>query len=238
MNIIKNHSISIVMPVYNEEGIIEKSIKDYHEEVLSQFNDWEFIIVNDCSKDDTLKILKEIQKDIPITIINNEKNLGHGPSLIKAYKAASKDYIFHTDSDYQFNPKEFWELYKHINDYDFILGYRKTRNDPTHRILLSQIVKALMFLFMYINIKDINSPFRLMKKELVKDALNIIPEDFLIPSIALSIFAKKRGHSYKEVGVTHSKRESGKSSIIRLKLLKFCVDAFNQLVKLRGKLIK
>lgn len=232
----ENKSLSIVMPVYNEEGIIEKSIRDYYNDVLSKFSKWQFIVINDCSKDSTLYQLKAIQKEIPITIIDNEKNLGHGPSLIRGYKLASNELIFHTDSDYQFNPKDFWKLYAQIETNDFVLGCRDNRQDPLHRLILSQALKFFLFLSFGVAISDVNSPFRIIKKGLLQKILSIMPDDFPVPSVAMSIYAKKKEYKFKEVTVGHLPRLTGKVSIMRFKLLAFCFKALKDLMGIRRQL--
>lgn len=236
MDKISDKKLSIVMPVYNEEGIIEKSVRDYYNDVLLRFNSWEFIIVNDSSTDNTLSILKKLQKDIPITIVDNDKNMGHGPSLIRGYNLASGDIIFHTDSDYQFLPQDFWKLYENISKNDLVIGVRNNRKDPLFRIILAKTLKFFLRIFLGQGIRDVNSPFRLMKKEFLKEYLSVIPSDFMVPSVAMVVFAKNKKYSVKEVKVSHLARKTGKVSIVRLKLFVFCFNALKQILGIKNKL--
>lgn len=231
---ISDKKLSIVMPVYNEAEIIEKTVRDYYDFVLKRFDNWEFVIINDCSKDATLDILKGLKKEINITIIENQNNLGHGPSLIRGYKKATGDIILHTDSDYQFDPKDFWKLYGFADSCDFVLGCRDVRHDPFYRIILARILKIFLFLSFRVKIKDVNSPFRTMKRDFLQKFLSILPDNFLVPSVAMSIFAKSKKYCVKEVLVTHLPRKTGKISIMRVKLLVFCYKALRQLMGLRS----
>jgi len=236
MDKISDKKLSIVMPVYNESAIIEKSVRDYHNDVLSRFNSWEFIVVNDSSSDDSLAILKKIQKDIPITIIDNEKNMGHGPSLLRGYNLASGDILFHTDSDYQFLPQDFWKLYENISKNDLVIGIRNNRKDPFFRIILAKTLKFFLKIFLGQGIRDVNSPFRLMKKVFLKEYIKVIPSDFMVPSVAMVVFAKNKKYQVKEIKVAHLARKTGKVSIVKFKLFVFCFKALNQLLRIRNKL--
>lgn len=224
------------MPVFNEEKIIEKSVRGFYGKVLINFIDWEFIVVNDCSTDKTSKALNDLKKEISLTIINNKENLGHGPSLLKGLHCAKGDYVFHADSDYQIPPEAFWGLYKDINTSDYILGCRSRRKDPINRLIISNILRSIIFLFFNLKIKDINSPFKLMKAGMLKEALKTIPNDFLMPSVALGIFAKRNHYHFRETEVAHLPRLYGKSTILRLKLVKFCIISFIQLIGFQSKL--
>ena len=159
--------------------------------------------------------------------------MGHGPSLIRAYKLATGEYIFHTDSDYQFRPNDFWKLYNEIGNNDLVIGYRENRQDPTYRRILSYLLKIFLLCFFRINIRDVNSPFRLMKTHLLKRFVAITPDNFMVPTVSLSIFAKRKGFNVKEVVVEHLPRKTGKISIMRFKLLIFCYKALMQLISIR-----
>ena len=223
--------LSIVMPVYNEQDIAEKMINDYYEKVLSKFNKWEFIIVNDRSTDNTFQILQKIKERLPITIINNEVNLGHGPTLMKAYEAAKGELIFHTDSDYQNEPTDFWKLYENIEKNDLVIGVRSSRKDPLHRLILTLIVRMIILFIYRVNIPDANSPFRLMKKGMLDQFLSRTEDSALIPSIFMSLFASKRKFRVMYIPVTHYPRKTGKTVIVKWKLIKFCLNAFKQLIR-------
>jgi len=102
------HSLSIVMPVFNEQEVIATVVAEFAG-VLEKFRDHEFIIVNDCSTDQTLPILESLQSQYPyMRLASSQKNCGHGPTLARAYRESSGDFIFHADSDRQFFANDFW----------------------------------------------------------------------------------------------------------------------------------
>ena len=115
---IDKYSLSFVLPVYNEAEIIEKMIRDYHLKIISKFKNHEIIIINDCSTDETPQILNKLQNELDLKVINFPLNCGHGKALRTGLEFASGDLIFHTDSDYQHDPEDFWRLYQYIEDND------------------------------------------------------------------------------------------------------------------------
>lgn len=227
---LENRFLSIVMPVYKEESIIGRSVQDYHDKVLSKFSKWEFIIVYDPSPDNTLSVLKKLKEKINITIIENETRLGHGTSLMKAYRAAKGEIVFYTDSDYQNEPSDFWKLYENIDKNDLIIGYRSGRKDPLHRIVLTTFLRSMIFLLYRVYVADANSPFRIIKRTLLDKFLANTDDSILIPSIVMSIYAKKNKYNVEQIPVKHYARIAGKSAILRWGLVKLCVKAFFQLI--------
>src|SRR3989344_5030936 len=109
-------SLSVVMPVYNEEDAIETVIADYLD-IIGQFEHGELVIINDKSTDHTLALLEKLAaQDSRVRFFSNEVNLGHGPTLIRAYREARGDYVFHVDSDNQFIAEDFWLLWNGLQE--------------------------------------------------------------------------------------------------------------------------
>jgi len=227
-------SLSLVMPCYNEEKIIEQVVRAYYYEVISKIENSEFILIDDCSKDNTYNILDKLKYEFPkLKVLKTPFNGGHGKAIRMGYESAGKEYVFQADSDNQFKCKDFWKLYALKDDYDFILGVRKNRQDPLHRLILSKIIRLVNFILFGIWVKDVNCPFRLIKKRLLNELLNSIDREALAPNIMISILAKKRGIKIKEVAVTHYVRETGKISITNWKLINFAFRGFKQLLKFK-----
>ena len=143
-----NNKLYVVMPAYNEEANIEETIKQWYPIVEKTGADSRLIIVNDGSTDNTYKIIQKLHTKylqlIPIT----KQNSGHGSTLLFAYKYcinAEAEYIFHTDSDGQTNPEEFWQFWENKHTYDFIIGYRKRRQDGFSRIIVTRILRLIVY---------------------------------------------------------------------------------------------
>ena len=226
--------VSIVMPVYNEEAIIEKTLRDYHSEIVDQLPGSEFIIVDDCSTDGTPQILKKLAGELQdIRILKLSKNGGHGRALRFAYENATCSLIFHTDSDYQFDPKDFWKLYKEIGDNDLVIGYRAVRRDPLPRLIIANILKVSNMAIFGFKIRDANSPFRIIRKLCLEDCLKVIVPDAFAPSIMLVIAARWKGYRVKEIPVTHLPRLTGEVSLKKWKLIKACMHSLSQNLELK-----
>lgn len=229
--------VSIVMPVYNEEEIIEKTVRDYHSEIVGALPGSEMIIVNDCSTDSTPIILDRLAAELEgVKVITPPRNGGHGKALRLAYENAGKSLVFHTDSDYQFDPKDFWKLYEEIGANDLVIGYRAVRHDPLPRLVITNILRLSNIALFGYDLRDANSPFRIIRKECLDAGLGIIPPGVFAPSIMLAVTARRLGYIVKEIPVTHLPRLTGEVSIKKWKLLKACLTSLSQNYELRKTL--
>ncbi|MFC1620702.1 glycosyltransferase family 2 protein [Candidatus Omnitrophota bacterium] len=230
-------SVSIVMPCYNEEGIIEKTVRAFYDEIDSVISDSEFIVIDDCSIDNTYNILEKLKSNLPkLKILKTPINSGHGKAMWMGYEQARKEWVFQVDSDGQFEARDFRNLYALKNKYDFILGFRTVRHDPTYRLLLAKIIRAANFVLFGTWIRDANCPFRLIKKEILDEILQAVDKETLTPNIMISILAKKKKINMIEVPVTHYKRKTGVVSIANWNLIKFALKGLGQLISFRKKL--
>ena len=181
-------TVSVVIPVYNEEKCIEKVVRGYYQEVISRIPDSEFIVVNDCSTDSTSQVLENLSKELPLLkVIKPETNSGHGKALRLGFKNAKKAFVFYTDSDDCFNPKDFWKLYDVRDKKTLISGYRVNRDDPLARLILTRIIRYFIVVVFGVHIKDSNCPFKLIKKDALGDILKTVPEEVKAPFIIISI---------------------------------------------------
>ena len=218
----------IIIPVFNEEKIIYEVIREI---ILGTENiKKKIILINDGSKDNTLREINKYKENEDIIIID-KPNEGHGPTLIRGYKEAIKynpKFIFQIDSDNQIKFSEFSKIYKLKDKYELIIGRRFRRNDPNVRILISAILRLLIFIFHQVWISDSNSPFRLMNIKFLRENINKL-ETTIVPNIILSILAVK-SKKIKFLNVNHNKRETGESSIKKLKLFYFCIKSFRDII--------
>ncbi len=229
-------SLSIVMPAFNEGQILPKTVTDCYQHILSRFKQGEIIIVDDCSTDNTGEIISELAIKFGECIkpIKNQKNLGHGPSLIKGLYAAQYEYVFIIDSDYQHLPQDFWKLFAKIKDCHIVTGLRSNRQDPAHRLILSKFANLLVASLFQCNLKDMNIPFKLFKKSCLDSLLPYVPKNFKVPSILLVALAIKMGFRVFQVEVTHLPRKTGKCSLHTFRLLSFSLNALVQFVAYRS----
>jgi glycosyltransferase involved in cell wall biosynthesis len=221
-------TLYIVMPAYNEEANIESVIQQWHPIVEKLNNESRLVIVNDGSRDKTAEILSSLSKKYPLLISLNKSNSGHGATVLSAYRKAilsQADYIFQTDSDGQTNPDEFWTFWENKDKYDFIIGSRDARQDGFGRIVVTKVLRLLVWLIFGTWVKDANTPFRLMKTERLIPILKIIPEDFFLCNVAISTIAVKWGERCKWYPITFKPRQGGVNSINFKRIFKIGLQA-------------
>ena len=219
----------IVIPVYNEEKIILNIINKAL--IFSKKYKSKIVIINDGSTDSTKKVLSKINnKKI---IISHKKNEGHGKTILKGYKIAIKlkpEFVLQADSSDKISFDEFKKLYKFKNKFDYVEGNRKNRNDPSYRILISFILKIMIFILFGKYVIDPNCPLRIFKTSFLKKIINHVSFSN-IPNILISIDARRK-KNYKSVNIIHKQRYIG-SSIKYFKLLKLCIISFFDILKFK-----
>ncbi len=203
-----NKAISIFAPAYNEQDNIEKFVITVNEYLIKNFNDYEIIIINDGSSDKTKKILKKLSKtNKNLKVINHEKNKGYGEAIKDGLRESSKDLIFFTDSDLQFNICELNSFLPSIKKYDAVIGFRKKRKDNLLRVINANLWSFLVWFLLNLRVKDVNCAFKLFKKEAVED-LKLLSSGALINAELLARL-KNRKYSFKELPVSHFPRNAG-----------------------------
>ncbi len=230
--------VSIVMPVYNEQEVIEKVVRQYYAEIVAKIDGSELIVVNDGSIDSTPDILGRLARELPrLNIVNIVKNSGHAKALRAGFSRVKNPLIFHVDSDDQFKVSDFWKLYREAGENDIVLGWRMRRDDPFYRKAVSSIVRLVDAVVFGVLIKDINSPFKIIKTSVFQDVINDIPPNPFAISILIAILAKHKGYRIAEIPVSHYKRRTGKSSISNMRLLRGCWFGLVDILALKGHLL-
>jgi len=233
--------LSVVMPVYNEEGIIEKVVRNFYDKVLNRFKKKEFILVDDHSTDETFTILKRLQREYPdIRILTNSFNRGHGPSLMRAYHEAKGEYVFHCDSDNQFMAEDFWPIWRMLkkNNLELAMGYRRERNDPLYRIIMSNALRPFNYILFGVLCHDVNAPFKLYARPSLKRILSIVPQNTFVPTILMVLSAYAYDMRIGEVAVRHLPRLTGKSFIRNWRIIVFCWKAGKEIIQFKKRLPK
>jgi dolichol-phosphate mannosyltransferase len=232
-------NLSVVMPVYNEAGVIESLVEDLGRELLPLVESLEVIVVDDASTDETPRILERLARDRPwLNVQRAERNAGHGPSVVRGLELARADWVFQIDSDGQFVVAEFSRLWDRRGECDLALGVRANRHDPLHRLVLSRSVRIATSLLAGHRVRDANTPFRLLRRELWLDLEGIIGPEALAPNILVTLGAVVRGWRIVNVSVTHLPRERGTSSLRAFRLVRFSLRGLGQLVAFRYRLAR
>ena len=227
-----NNSISIFLPAYNEEANLEEVASKTKEVIRPIFDDFEIIIVDDGSTDRTSGIAEGLaKKDKRIKIIHHPKNLGYGAALISGFKASSKDLIFFTDADLQFDISEIKKLLSYISKYDVVIGYRCPRRDPFLRLVNAWCWKWLHRILFGLKVRDIDCAFKLFKKKAIK-SITIKSRGAMV-SAEMLIRLFRKGYKIKEVAVQHLPRKAGQPTGAKPKVI---LRAFCELFKMYPEL--
>lgn len=222
-------SISVFFPCYNEQenitGVVEQALT-----VLQDINaDFEVIIVNDGSSDSTGRIADEIAtKNNRVKVVHHHKNLGYGAALQSGFKVATRNLVFYTDGDGQFDINEMPPLLPLMKHYDIVSCYRLNRRDSIVRRINGWCWTKLVCFLFDISVQDIDCAFKLFKHEIF-DKIKMSSTGALIDAEVLAR-AVRNGYSITQKGVHHYPRKAGKQTGANLKVI---LRAFKELFKLR-----
>ncbi len=211
-------SVSVVVPVFNEEGNIANLHKEIKEVCEANHYTYEIIFVNDGSSDDTDKVCRTLK---PLKLISMRKNFGQTAAMDAGIKAAQYDYIITMDGDGQNDPADIPNLLQHLleNDLDVVSGWRKNRKDTFMKRFVSRGANFLRYLLVHDGIHDSGCSLKIYKKECFK-GVNLYGEQHrFIPAIL-----KIKGFTVGEIVVNHRARNSGYTKYNWKRTIKGFVD--------------
>ena len=218
----------IVIPAYNEQDNIRAVIDQWYPIIEKIGGGSRLVIINDGSSDNTYTIMQECASTRPYFIPVTKKNGGHGAAVLYAYHYALQsgaDYIFQTDSDGQTVPEEFWQFWELRNRYDLIIGHRSKRQDGFSRIIVTKILKIVIRFCFGVQVTDANTPFRLMDSRTLRDNINLIPENYNLSNVLLTVIYERKKLNVKYIPITFRARQGGVNSINLPKIFKIGFQA-------------
>ena len=202
----KIDSLSVFLPAFNEEKDIGRTVSQVRDTLIKTADNWELMVINDGSKDNTRKIVEDlINKDLHIKIINHDINRGYGASLKSGFYSAKYPWIAFIDSDGQFDFSEigkFIEKQKETNA-DLVVGYYIKRKVSYLKIITSKVWELLVFILFGLKVRDIDCGFKLISKKVIEKIPKLESERGAFISSEFLIKAKKTGFKIVEIPVTH-----------------------------------
>ncbi len=206
-------ALSIVLPAYNEEGNIERAVREAVAAAAAITTTHEIVVVNDGSRDGTARILAGLSQEMGPTlrIIEHPVNFGYGVSLRDGFRASRGDLVFYTDSDNQFDLGELKDLLPLMKDHEVVLGYRLDRQDTWLRRFVSGGFNRLSSRAFGMSVRDLNCSFKLFKGDLIR-SLRLDSADFFIDT-ELVARIHRDGFRYVQRGVRHYPRTAGRSTV-------------------------
>lgn len=216
---VRRPSLSAFFPCYNDAQTIGRMVLTAVETLQNLTDDFEVIVVNDGSQDDSAVVLDELQRKCSyLRVVTHERNRGYGGALQSGFRAATKDLVFYTDGDGQYDPQELADLLGQLTlEDDVVQGWKMKRLDPWYRTVVGWSYCQFVRLAFGLQTRDVDCDFRLIRRHV----LDSVPLTMVGGSITVELVSRfeRRGFHIREVPVHHFPRLYGRSqffSFIRI----------------------
>jgi glycosyltransferase involved in cell wall biosynthesis len=207
----KPSSLSVFLPAYNDSGTIASMVIRAVSAASELTSDYEVVVVNDGSADATAEIADELARTYPnVRVIHHPQNRGYGGALQTGIRSATKELIFYTDGDAQYDPAELKVLWEKMTpETDLVNGYKISRADPLHRIVIGRLYHHIVSILFGLTLRDVDCDFRLMRRSMF-DRVDLRQTSGVI---CLEMIKKIQDAGFRvvEVPVHHYHRAFGKS---------------------------
>ena len=211
------HGLSVFFPAYNDAGTIASLVFVAHMTARTLTDDYEVIVVEDGSPDHTGELLDEMAKHFSwLKVVHHQANRGYGGALRTGFETASKELVFYTDGDAQYDPREMTRLWEALSpEVDFVYGYKISRHDPLHRIVIGRVYHWFVKLAFSLRLRDVDCDFRLMRRR-VFEKVRLTRSSGVI---CVELMKKVQDHGFRiaEVPVHHFHRSYGKSQFFNFR---------------------
>ncbi|HPC93349.1 MAG TPA: glycosyltransferase family 2 protein [Sedimentisphaerales bacterium] len=227
-------SISVFFPCYNEQANVARVAEQAVRVLEGLGADYEIIIVDDGSVDETGRIADEMAAgNDRIRVIHHPRNLGYGAALQSGFRAARKKLVFYTDGDGQFDIGEMPALLPLMNEYDIVSCYRMNRQDNIVRRINGWLWTKVTGLLFSLKVRDVDCAFKLYRRSLF-DRIKMESTGALIDTEILARAARK-GYTITQRGVHHYPRTAGRQTGASLRVV---LRAFKELWQLRRRIVQ
>ena len=208
-------SISAFFPCYNDERTIAGLVREADAQLRCVTGDYEIIVVNDGSRDRSASVLAELAQQVPqLRVVTHPVNRGYGGALRSGFAAATKELVFYTDGDGQYDVKEFpIMLALLVDDTDFVNGMKMARSDPAYRVFIGNLHKFVTRWAFWLPIDDVDCDYRLIRRS-VLDRIDLHSNSGSI-CVELVKRAQRAGARFRQVSVRHYPRQFGSSEFFR-----------------------
>ena len=227
-----NWPLSFVLPAYNEEDNIREMLDDVVCALQDLGCEYEIIVVDDGSLDRTAELVDVVAAtDESIRLIRHPVNLGYGDAVLTGLNTASKQFVFFTDSDKQFDLAELGSMFDLIENADLAVGYRSPRRDPLMRRLKGRGWSFLVNLLFGHTASDIDCAFKLIRTDVVRQLRGRVASRGLTFSAEFLVRAKNEGFRIIELPIRgHRPRLHGRPTAVSVTTT---LKAFRDLLKFR-----
>jgi glycosyltransferase involved in cell wall biosynthesis len=213
----KPAGLSVFFPAYNDSGTIASMVIRAVRAAAELTPDFEVIVVDDGSADATPEIVDELARTYAqVRVVHHPKNRGYGGALQTGFRSATKDLIFYTDGDAQYDPAELKALWEQMTpEADLVNGYKISRSDPLHRIVIGRVYHHIVKLLFGLTVRDVDCDFRLMRRRIFEQ-INLEKNSGVI---CLEMMKKITDGGFRivEVPVHHYHRAFGRSQFFNFR---------------------
>ncbi|HUQ90266.1 MAG TPA: glycosyltransferase family 2 protein [Bryobacteraceae bacterium] len=228
-------SLTVFFPAYNDAPSLPGLIRKTFETLAGSVRDYEVIVINDGSYDNTGDVLRSLADTYGprLRIITHAANLGYGAALRTGFASATKDFVFYTDGDGQYDVGELPKLLAQAGpNVGLVNGYKRERHDPLHRIWIGSVYNAFARQLFGIQIRDIDCDYRLIRRCLIEDLHLTSTSGTICVELVRKI--ELMPYTVVEVAVHHYPRYHGRSQFFRVRSL---LKTFSQLIGLYIQLV-
>jgi glycosyltransferase involved in cell wall biosynthesis len=211
--------LSVFFPAYNDSGTIASMVIRTVRVAAELTPDFEIVVVDDGSADGTAEIADELARTYPqVRAVHHPRNRDYGAALRTGFRSTTKDLIFYTDGDAQYDPTELKALWAALTDEaDLVNGYKISRADPLHRVIIGRVYHHIVSLMFGLRLRDVDCDFRLMRRTI----FNRIDLEKTSGIICVEMMKKIQdaGFQIVEVPVHHYHRAFGRSQFFNYRRL-------------------
>jgi len=201
-------SVTLFTPAYNERENLAAAITALVAAAEATGDDYEVVIVEDGSGDGTDRLAAELAARYPrVRVARQSRNQGYGPAVLRGLAEATKDYVFYTDADRQYDYGQFTELWPLAQRYDCLAGYRRHRIDPASRLFFARAYSVLLKLFFGFPFRDADCSFKFFRRERLADIKLESRSGFVEAELLLK--CRVHGLEIKQLPVRHFGRPAG-----------------------------
>jgi glycosyltransferase involved in cell wall biosynthesis len=211
--------LSVFFPAYNDSGTIASMVIRAVRAAAELTPDFEIIVVDDGSADSTADIADELARTYPqVRAVHHPTNRDYGAALQTGFRSATKELIFYTDGDAQYDPSELSALWASMTaDVDLVNGYKISRADPMHRILIGRLYHYIVSILFGLKLRDVDCDFRLMRRTIF-ERINLEKTSGII-CVEMMKKIQDAGFRIAEVPVHHYHRAFGRSQFFNFRRL-------------------
>lgn len=208
---VRRPSVTAFFPCYNDSPTIAGLVLAVEATLRNLTDDFEIIVVNDGSQDGSAAVLNELQRVCgSLRVVTHDRNRGYGGALQSGFRAATKDLVFYTDGDGQYDPRELADLFAELaTDDDVVQGWKMKRSDPWYRTAIGWSYCQFVRKVFGLKTRDVDCDFRLIRKYVL--------DSFVLTTVGGSITVElvsrieRGGFRMREVPVHHYPRLYGRS---------------------------